>query len=87
MHDPITFRGTPRTAEEWAALAKVASGAQNLTKDELRRLFMLGLVDRHLERITLSKHGRAILGLADASAAFPAGAMQPAAESSTVRQS
>jgi hypothetical protein len=85
LHDPVTFRGTPRTSEEWAALAKVASGEQNLTKDELRRLFMLGLVDRHLERITLSKHGRAMLA-ANAPGAFPAGTAPPSNELSA-RQS
>ena len=63
MRDPITFRGTPRTSEDWAALAKVARGDQSLTKAELRRLFMLGLVDRQFDRICLSKHGREVLGL------------------------
>ena len=71
MRYPITFRGTPRTSEEWAALAKVASGDQSLTREELRRLFMLGLVDRHLDRICLSKHGQATLGLVDPEHTFP----------------
>ena len=59
------YRGTPRTSEEWAALAKIASGQLDLSRDELRRLFMLGLVDRQLGRICLSTHGRATLGLRD----------------------
>jgi len=59
----FSYRGLPRTSEEWAALAKIASGELNLTKDELRHLFMLGLVDRQLGRIRLSGHGRATLGL------------------------
>jgi hypothetical protein len=65
MPDACSFRGAPRSSEEWAALAKIASGQLNLTKDELRRLFMLGLVDRQLGRICLSGHGRATLGLTD----------------------
>ena len=63
-HD-FSYRGTPRTSDEWAALAKVASGQLDLSRDELRRLFMLGLVDRQLGRICLSMHGRATLGLRD----------------------
>lgn len=63
MSDPISFRGIPRTSGEWAALAKIASGHRDLTKEELRGLFMLGLVDRQLGRICLSKHGRETLGL------------------------
>ena len=71
MRDPITFRGTPRTSEEWAALAKVARGDQSLTREELRRLFMLGLVDRQVDRIRLSKHGCEILGLSDPEQPLP----------------
>jgi len=63
-HD-FSYHGTPRTSDEWAALAKVASGQLDLSRDELRRLFMLGLVDRQLGRICLSMHGRATLGLRD----------------------
>ena len=59
------YHSVPRTAEEWAALAKVASGQPNLTREELRRLFMLGLVDRQLGRVCLNPHGRAALGLSD----------------------
>ena len=57
----IAYRGVPRTPAEWSALAKVASGDQKLTRDELRSLFMLGLVDRQLGRICLSEHGRETL--------------------------
>lgn len=59
------YQGVPRTSEEWAALAKVASGQLTLTREELRGLFMLGLVDRQLGRVCLNPHGRAALGLDD----------------------
>ena len=65
MSNPVSYCGAPRTPEDWAALAKVASGESNLTREELRRLFMLGLVDRRLGRVCLSTHGRATLGLRD----------------------
>jgi hypothetical protein len=65
MTPDLFYRGVPRTSEEWAALAKVASGKLDLSREELRRLFMLGLVDRQLGRICLSMHGRATLGLRD----------------------
>ena len=72
-----TYRGVPRTSEEWSALARIASGRTDVNKEELRQLFMLGLVDRQLGRVCLSDHGRATLGLpypaADASIGrFPA---------------
>ena len=57
----IAHRGHPRTPDEWAALAKVASGRTDLCRDELRELFVLGLVDRVLGRICLSEHGRNVL--------------------------
>lgn len=60
---PITYHGLPRSSEDWAALAKIASGHAALSKEELRRLFMLGLVERQLGRICLSPHGRITLGL------------------------
>jgi len=78
MSDAISFRGIPRTSEEWAALAKIASGHPHLTKAELRRLFMLGLVDRQLGRVCLSKHGRDTLGLPDSPPSFPAPAARAA---------
>lgn len=65
MSPTFSYRGTPRSSDEWAALAKVVSGQPNLSREELRRLFMLGLVDRQLGRICLSTHGRATLGLCD----------------------
>ena len=65
MTDRFSYRAAPRTSEDWAALAKVASGQASLTRGELRRLFMLGLVDRQLGRVCLSTHGRATLGLVD----------------------
>ena len=57
------YRGSPRSPEEWAALARIASGYTDLGKDALRELFVLGLVDRVLGRVCLSEHGRAILGV------------------------
>ena len=59
----IIYRGIPRTPDEWAALAKVASGHGGVSKAELRSLFMLGLVERQLGRICLSAHGRTTLGM------------------------
>jgi len=61
--EEIIYRGIPRTSDEWDALAKVASGHHAVPKDELRCLFMLGLVERQLGRICLSAHGRVTLGL------------------------
>jgi hypothetical protein len=63
MIDGSQFCGAPRTPEEWAALAKMANGNSALSKDELRKLFMLGLVERQLGRVCLTQHGRATLGL------------------------
>jgi len=61
--EEIIYRGIPRTSDEWAALAKVAGGHDAISKGELRTLFMLGLVERQLGRICLSRHGRVTLGL------------------------
>lgn len=58
----VPYRGNPRTPGEWAALASIASGRTNVSRDALRELFVLGLVDRVLGRVCLSEHGRAILG-------------------------
>jgi hypothetical protein len=63
MSRAIEYRGVPRTSAEWAALAKIAQGESDLSKEELRRLFMLGLVERQLGRICLTPHGLAMLGL------------------------
>ena len=69
-----TYRGIPRTSDEWLALAKVASGDTDLAREELRRLFMLGLVERQLGRVCLTEHGRATLGMARGSPGFSGGA-------------
>ncbi len=69
----ISYRGTPRTPEEWAALAKVACGEPGVSRDDLRRLFMLGLVDRQLGRVCLSDHGRTVLGLQESFCMFRSG--------------
>lgn len=61
---PFTFRGIPRTSEEWTALARVASEQPGVSRDALRNLFMLGLVERHVGRVCLSEHGRATLSAA-----------------------
>ena len=61
--EEIIYRGIPRTSEEWAALAKVASGHDGVSKEDLRCLFMLGLVERQLGRVCLSAHGRITLGI------------------------
>jgi hypothetical protein len=58
----IPYRGSPRTPEEWAALATIASGDAGISKDALRELFVLGVVERVLGRVRLSEHGRAVLG-------------------------
>ena len=61
--DSMFYRGKPRTSEEWAALARIASGYSDVPRQILRELFMLGLVDRQLGRLCLSEHGRHMLGL------------------------
>ena len=63
MADPIAYSGIPRTATEWAALKTLASGDTSLSKNDLRRLFMLGLVERQLGSLCLTKHGREMLAL------------------------
>jgi hypothetical protein len=63
MSQPIPYCGIPRTPAEWKALAKVGRGDARVSKNELRRLFMLGLVDRQLGDICLTKHGRDMLEL------------------------
>jgi hypothetical protein len=57
------YRGKPRTSGEWAALARIAGGRTDISREELRCLFMLGLVDRQWGRVCLSEHGRTTLGL------------------------
>ena len=63
MPDDLSYRGLPRTSQEWAALASIANGGTGVARDELRTLFMLGLVERQLGRVCLSRHGRKALGL------------------------
>jgi hypothetical protein len=64
MSRPFEYCGCPRTSEEWAALAKIAAGQADLSKNELRCLFMLGLVERQLGSVRLTHHGRETLGRA-----------------------
>jgi hypothetical protein len=63
MPDPVLYCGFPRSPTEWAALQKLASGDTQLSRNELRRMFMLGLVERQLGRLCLTKHGREMLAL------------------------
>ena len=74
----FNYRGVPRTPEEWTALARIASGQDDVSREELRGLFMLGLVDRQLGRVCLSDHGRVTLGLPDAKANASIGRFRPA---------
>lgn len=60
----IIYLGIPRSSDEWSALAKIASGQAGISKEELRGLFMCGLVERQLGRVCLSEHGRITLGAA-----------------------
>ena len=63
MSEPIVYCGIPRTAGEWSALLRIAEGNSNVSKGELRRLFLLGLVERQLGRLCVTKHGREMLAL------------------------
>jgi hypothetical protein len=63
MAETVPYSGIPRTVMEWAALKKLASGDTNVSKEDLRRLFMLGLVERQLGHVCLTKHGREMLAL------------------------
>jgi hypothetical protein len=63
MADAVFYSGIPRTATEWAALKTISSGDANVSKHDLRRLFMLGLVERQLGHVCLTKHGREMLAL------------------------
>lgn len=74
----IPYRGSPRTSEEWAALARIASGDSGIPKDTLRELFVLGLVERVLGRVCLSEHGRAVLGAPQRPIARGSGGLAPA---------
>ena len=56
-------RGTPRTAREWTALVKVASGETDITPMQSARLAALGLIDTTSGSPALTRHGRVTLGL------------------------
>lgn len=60
----IIYLSTPRSSDEWSALAKIATGQAGVSKEELRGLFMRGLVERQLGGVCLSEHGRTTLGTA-----------------------
>jgi hypothetical protein len=55
-------RGTACTPQEWAALAKIASGQRDISQQDMRRLFMLGLVERECGVVRLTRYGRTVLG-------------------------
>ena len=80
MSEPTLYCGIPRTPAEWKALAKVARGDTHVSKNELRRLFMLGLVERQLGDLCLSKHGREMLELYERSGPSGSHDSQDAAE-------
>jgi hypothetical protein len=56
-------RGAPRTASEWTALVKIASGETDLSPSQCARLEELGLVERRSGVPDLTQHGRLTLGL------------------------
>ena len=58
-------RGVPRTAPEWTALVKVASGERDIPASYYVRLVGLGLIERSAGFATLTRHGRITLGLPD----------------------
>ena len=53
------------TPDEREALVKVASGDTRISREHMRRLFMLRLVERELGVVQLTREGRQLLGLAD----------------------
>ena len=55
---------TPTRAER-EALLKIASGDSRIPQEQMRRLFMLRLVERELGRVQLTREGRALLSDAD----------------------
>ena len=57
--------GVPRTAPEWTALVKVASGERDIPASHYVRLVGLGLIERSAGCATLTRHGRMTLGLPD----------------------
>ena len=57
--------GVPCSAEEWKALKKIAGGQADVSKECLRRLFTLRLVERQAGVLCLTRSGRLKLGLAE----------------------
>jgi hypothetical protein len=58
-------RGVPRTAREWTALVKVASGETDIEPAQSSRLLELGLIRENSGTPELTPHGRLTLGLAE----------------------
>ena len=58
-------RGVPRTATEWTALVKIASGELDVAVHDRTRLVELGLIELAAGAPTLTQHGRMTLGLAE----------------------
>ena len=56
-------RGLPRTANEWTALVKIASGELNIPASHRARLVELGLLEPRSGLPALTQHGRLTLGL------------------------
>lgn len=65
VRGPKMRRGTPRTVEEWTALAKVGSGEADIPPRQAQRLVTLGLAVTISGRAALTRHGRFTLGLAE----------------------
>jgi len=51
--------------EEHEALVKIANGNEAVGRENMRRLFMLRLVERQLGRVQLTRAGEHLLGLHD----------------------
>jgi hypothetical protein len=56
-------RGVPRTAAEWTALVKIASGEVDVASVHCERLVELGLIQNVSGVPVLTQHGRLTLGL------------------------
>lgn len=57
--------GVPRTAREWTALAKIASGEHDVPPEQCARLASLGLIARVPGLPRLTMHGRLTLGFSE----------------------
>jgi hypothetical protein len=57
--------GMTCTPQEREALVKIASGDTRIAQEQMRRLFMMRLVDRELGVVHLTREGRQLLGLPD----------------------